>query len=126
VIKLFFVIAIYCDMQVKIVEWNSLDKNLNYNRTIDIDLESMEEELNIEHAGNEYLVELIWSYSLIKGAKSTNPYMFPDDPDELMLEDLEINIVSENFELFPDAFRKGLSLELARYLPCDTWSKRLL
>ena len=113
-------------MQVKIVEWNSLDKNLNYNRTLDIDSGVMEEEIIVEYAGNVFLIEFIWSYSLIKGAKSTNPYMFPDDPDELMLENLESNIVSENAELFPDSLRKGLSLELARYLPCDTWSKRLL
>lgn len=112
-------------MQVKIVEWNSLDKDLNYNRTIDKDLESMEEEIIIEYAGNEFIVELNWSYSVAKGAKSTNPYMFPDDPDELILEDLELNTVSENANLFPDTLRKGLSLELARYLPCDTWSKRL-
>lgn len=113
-------------MQVKITEWNSLDKDLNYDRTIDTDSGSMEEEIIIECVGNEFIIELIWSYSLVKGAKSTNPYMFPDDPDELILEDLELNIVSENSELFPDTLRKGLSLELARYLPCDTWSKRLL
>ena len=113
-------------MQVKILEWNSLDKDLNYNRTIDMDSESIEEEIIIEYTGNEFLVDLIWSYSLAKGSKSTNPYMFPDDPDELILEDLELNIVSENAELFPDTLRKWLSLELARYLPCDTWSKRLL
>ena len=113
-------------MDIKIVEWNSLDKDLNYNRTIDLDSEKMEEEMIIEYAGNDFLVDLVWVYSVDKGCKSTNSYLFPDDPDELVLEDLELNIVSDNFELFPDSLRKGLSLELARHLPCETWSKRLL
>lgn len=111
-------------MDIKIVEWNSLDKNLNYDRTIDVDSEKMEEEIIIEYAGNEFLIVYVWFYSVIKGSKSTNSYLFPDDPDELKLEDLELSIVSDNFELFPDSLRKGLSLELARYLPCDTWNKR--